>query len=116
MATRKRASSRSRRRVIVCRAVKAVRKALRQAESRVPPDLGRQLERTLHAARRGLAPARIAHLDGWRITLMDVGNDSSRRAGKLEACESADSVYEHRPRGASVSPRCGVERIMVVDL
>jgi hypothetical protein len=54
MATRKRASSRSR---LLKRAVKAGRKALRSAEKRVPPDLRRQIERsvedgqkTVHAA------------------------------------------------------------------
>lgn len=47
MAARKRASSRSRRSGLVGRAVKAGRKALRQAESRVPTDLRKQIERTV---------------------------------------------------------------------
>ncbi len=47
MAAKKRASSRSRRSGLVGRAVKAGRKALRQAESRVPPDLRKQIERTV---------------------------------------------------------------------
>ena len=47
MATRKRASSRSTRSGLVGRAVSAGRKALRQAERRVPPDLRRQIERTV---------------------------------------------------------------------
>src|ERR1700730_12734534 len=54
MATRKRASSRSR---LIKRAVKAGRSALRRAEKRVPPDLRKQIERsvedgqkTVHAA------------------------------------------------------------------
>ena len=44
MATRKRASTRSK---LLKRAVKAGRSALRQAESRVPPDMRRQLEKTI---------------------------------------------------------------------
>ncbi len=44
MATRKRASTRSK---LLKRAVKAGRTALRQAENRVPPDLRRSLERTI---------------------------------------------------------------------
>jgi polyhydroxyalkanoate synthesis regulator phasin len=44
MAARKRASTRSK---LLKRAVKAGRSALRQAESRVPPDMRRQLERTI---------------------------------------------------------------------
>jgi hypothetical protein len=43
MATRKRTSSRSR----IDRAVKAGRTALRQAERRIPPDVRKQLERTV---------------------------------------------------------------------
>jgi hypothetical protein len=57
MATRKRASSRSRRSGLVGRAVKAGRKALRQAESRVPPDLRRQLERTIKDGQKTLKTA-----------------------------------------------------------
>jgi len=57
MATRKRASSRSRRAGIVGRAMKAGRKALRQAESRVPPDLRRQLERTIKDGQKTLRTA-----------------------------------------------------------
>ena len=47
MAARKRASSRTSRSGLVGRAVTAGRKALRQAERRVPPDLRRQIERTV---------------------------------------------------------------------
>jgi hypothetical protein len=47
MATRKRASSRS---GIVGRAVSAGRRALREAEKRVPPDVRRQVERRLKDA------------------------------------------------------------------
>src|SRR6202162_2851498 len=47
MAARKRASSRSRQTGLVGRAVSAGRKALREAESRVPPDVRRQLERSI---------------------------------------------------------------------
>lgn len=47
MAAKKRATSRSRRSGLVGRAVRAGRKALRQAESRVPPDLRKQIERTV---------------------------------------------------------------------
>src|SRR5882672_8908421 len=57
MATRKRASSRSRRTGLVGRAVKAGRKALRQAESRVPPDLRKQLERTIKDGQKTLRSA-----------------------------------------------------------
>jgi len=44
MAARKRASSRSK---LIKRAVKAGRSALRQAEKRVPPDVRKQIERTV---------------------------------------------------------------------
>jgi polyhydroxyalkanoate synthesis regulator phasin len=44
MATRKRASTRSK---LLKRAVKAGRSALREAERRVPPDVRKQLERTI---------------------------------------------------------------------
>src|ERR1700681_2491756 len=54
MATRKRTSSRSRRSGLVGRAVTAGRKALREAESRVPPDLRRQLERTIKDGQKTL--------------------------------------------------------------
>ncbi len=47
MAARKRVASRSRRSGIVGRAVRAGRKALRDAENRVPPDLRKQIERTV---------------------------------------------------------------------
>lgn len=57
MATRKRASSRSRPSGLVGRAVKAGRKALRQAERRVPPDLRRQLERTIKDGQKTLKTA-----------------------------------------------------------
>jgi hypothetical protein len=54
MATRKRASSRSRRSSLVGRAVTAGRKALREAESRVPPDIRRQLERSIKDGQKTL--------------------------------------------------------------
>ena len=54
MATRKRASSRSRRSGLVGRAVSAGRKAFRKAESRVPTDLRRQLERTIKDGQKTL--------------------------------------------------------------
>lgn len=57
MATRKRTSSRSGRSGLVGRAVKAGRNALRQAESRVPPDLRRQLERTIKDGQKTLMTA-----------------------------------------------------------
>jgi len=57
MATRKRTSSRSRRSGLVGRAVSAGRKALREAESRVPPDLRKQLERTIKDGQKTLASA-----------------------------------------------------------
>src|ERR1700694_4963395 len=57
MATRKRTSSRSRRSGLVGRAVTAGRKALREAESRVPPDLRRQLERTIKDGQKTLKTA-----------------------------------------------------------
>jgi hypothetical protein len=57
MATRKRTSSRSSRSGLVGRAVKAGRKALREAESRVPPDLRRQLERTVKDGQKTLKTA-----------------------------------------------------------
>lgn len=51
MATRKRASTRSK---LLKRAVKAGRSALRQAERRVPPDLRKQLERTIQDGQKTL--------------------------------------------------------------
>ena len=54
MATRKRRSSRSSRSGLVGRAVSAGRNALREAESRVPPDLRRQLERTIKEGQKTL--------------------------------------------------------------
>jgi hypothetical protein len=57
MATRKRASSRSRPSGLVGRAVSAGRKALREAESRVPPDLRRQLERSIKDGQKTLKSA-----------------------------------------------------------
>ncbi len=57
MATRKRTSSRSRPSGLVGRAVRAGRNALREAESRVPPDLRRQLERTVKDGQKTLKAA-----------------------------------------------------------
>ena len=57
MATRKRASSRSRQSGLVGRAVRAGRKALRQAESRVPPDVRRQVERSIKDGQKTLKAA-----------------------------------------------------------
>jgi len=57
MATRKRASSRSRRSSLVGRAVTAGRKALHEAERRVPPDIRRQLERSIKDGQKTLMTA-----------------------------------------------------------
>src|ERR1700688_4554801 len=57
MAAKKRASSRSRRSGLVDRAVTAGRKALREAESRVPPDVRRQLERSIRDGQKTLKTA-----------------------------------------------------------
>ena len=57
MATRKRASSRSRQSGLVGRAVRAGRKALRQAEKRVPPDVRRQVERSIKDGQKTLKAA-----------------------------------------------------------
>ena len=57
MATKKRASSRSRQSGLVSRAVRAGRKALRQAESRVPPDVRRQVERSIKDGQKTLKAA-----------------------------------------------------------
>jgi hypothetical protein len=57
MAAKKRASSRSRRSGLVGRAVTAGRKALREAESRVPPDVRRQLERSIRDGQKTLKTA-----------------------------------------------------------
>jgi polyhydroxyalkanoate synthesis regulator phasin len=57
MAARKRASSRSRRSGLVGRAVRAGRKALRDAESRVPPDLRKQIERTVKEGQKTVMSA-----------------------------------------------------------
>src|SRR5260370_24333951 len=57
MATRNQASSRSRQSILVGRAVKAGRKALRQAERRVPADVRRQLERSIKDGQKTLKSA-----------------------------------------------------------
>src|SRR6202790_2439686 len=57
MATRKRTSSRSRPSGLVDRAVRAGRKALREAESRVPRDVRRQLERSIKDGQKTLKTA-----------------------------------------------------------
>src|ERR1700730_8548520 len=54
MAARKRASSRSK---LLKRAVKAGRSALRNAEKRVPPDLRKQLERTIEDGQKTIHAA-----------------------------------------------------------
>ena len=54
MATRKRRSTRS---GLVGRAVKAGRQALREAEKRVPPDLRRQVQRSLNDAEKAARSA-----------------------------------------------------------
>src|ERR1700688_2116363 len=54
MATRKRPSPRSRPSGLVDRAVRAGRKALREAESRVPSDVRRQLERSIRDGQKTL--------------------------------------------------------------
>ena len=54
MATRKRASTRTK---LLRRAVKAGRSALREAERRVPPDLRRQLERTINDGQKAVHAA-----------------------------------------------------------
>src|SRR5258708_8980711 len=57
MATRNQASSRSRQSSVVGGAVKAGRKALRQAERRVPLDLRRQVERSIRDGQKTLKGA-----------------------------------------------------------
>ncbi|GAC1689994.1 MAG: hypothetical protein PVS2B1_12080 [Candidatus Dormibacteraceae bacterium] len=57
MATRKRAASRTRQSGLVGRAVTAGRKALRQAEKRVPPDVRRQVERSIKDGQKTLKTA-----------------------------------------------------------
>ncbi len=57
MAAKKRASSRSRRSSLVGRAVTAGRKALREAESRVPRDVRRQFERSIKDGQKTLTRA-----------------------------------------------------------
>jgi polyhydroxyalkanoate synthesis regulator phasin len=57
MATRKRTSSRSRRNDLLGRAVRAGRSAFREAESRVPPDVRRQIERSIKDGQKTLKTA-----------------------------------------------------------
>src|ERR1700681_3908727 len=57
MATKKRSSSRSRPVGLVDRAVRVGRKALREAESRVPSDVRRQLERSIKDGQKTLKTA-----------------------------------------------------------
>jgi colicin import membrane protein len=57
MAAKKRSSSRSRPTGLVDRAVRVGRKALREAESRVPSDVRRQLERSIKEGQKALKTA-----------------------------------------------------------
>src|SRR6202162_3899224 len=57
MAAKKRSSSRSRPTGLVDRAVRVGRKALREAESRVPSDVRRQLERSIKDGQKTLKTA-----------------------------------------------------------
>jgi len=57
VAARKRAASRSRQSGLVGRAVSAGKKALHEAESRMPPDMRRQLERSIKDGQKTLRTA-----------------------------------------------------------
>src|SRR5258708_29703123 len=77
MAAKKRASSRSRQSSLVGRAVTAGRKALREAESRVPRDVRRQFERSIKDGQKTLTRA------------IDQLQTQARRTGKQADVEKA---------------------------
>jgi hypothetical protein len=96
MAARKRASSRSRRSGLVGRAVRAGRKALRDAESRVPPDLRKQIERTVKEGQKTVMSA--VHQLETRV------NRSARQADvdkALKRLEGLTKQVQQLARGAA---------------
>jgi hypothetical protein len=96
MAARKRASSRSRRSGLVGRAVRAGRKALRDAESRVPPDLRKQIERTVKDGQKTVMSA--VHELETRV------NRSARQADVdkvLKRLEGLSKQVQELARGAA---------------
>ena len=98
MAARKRASSRSRRTDLVGRAVTAGRKALREAESRVPSDVRRQLERSIKDGQKTLKAA----IDQLQVQV--------RRTAKQADVEKALKRLEGLSKQVQQMARCGLTR------
>src|ERR1019366_6351971 len=93
MATRKRSSTRSK---LLKRAVKAGRSALREAERRVPPDVRKQLERTIKDGQTRLdRAARQADLDRAMKRL----DGLSQQVRNLAARTAASATGKRPARG-----------------
>ena len=130
MATKRRASSRSRRSTLVARAFSAGKKALREAESRVPPDLRRQLERSIKDGQKTLKTAidqlqvqvrrtakqadverALKRLEGLSKQVQQLARDASSRgaarasSGARRAAPAKRSVSRTAKRATSAAER-----------
>jgi polyhydroxyalkanoate synthesis regulator phasin len=130
MAARKRVSSRSRRSGLVGRAVRAGRKALHEAESRVPPDLRRQLERTIKDGQKTLKIAidqlqvqvrrtakqadvdkALKRLEGLRKQVQRLARDaSSRGAARASSTTRRAATAKRRASGTAKRAKSPVKR------
>ncbi len=137
MAAKKRASSRSRQSSLVGRAVTAGRKALREAESRVPRDVRRQFERSIKDGQKTLTRAidqlqaqvrrtakqadvekALKRLDGLskQVQQLARGATSPGAAKPRRSTRKASGTAKraHRPRGRSTyrsrAPRQGAPK------
>jgi len=99
MAARKRASTRSK---LIKRAVKAGRSALRQAESRVPPDMRRQLERTIKDGQKTIHSA-IKEVQ-TRLDRTARQADLDRAMKRLDALTKQVRNLATRPAAAPARP------------
>jgi polyhydroxyalkanoate synthesis regulator phasin len=99
MAARKRASTRSK---LLKRAVKAGRSALRQAESRVPPDMRRQLERTIKDGQKTIHSA-IKEVQ-TRLDRTARQADLDRAMKRLESLSKQVRNLATRPAAAPARP------------
>src|SRR5437660_1585814 len=100
MAKKKRASSRSK---FLNRAVKAGRSYLREAERRLPPDVRRQIDRSIK--------------DGQKTVHGDPGPVPARTGRLAQGAEYRDSAQEHRA-GAQPGPfrAWPCQGVAVIDL
>src|SRR6202049_2640663 len=110
MATKKRSSSRSRPVGLVDRAVRVGRKALREAESRVPPDVRRQLERSIKDGQKTLKAA----IDQLQVQVRrtakqaDVDKALKRLEGLSKQVQklALDAAARGAARASSTTRRC----------